>query len=102
MTAPARERAQLDETATLWLQAYTETKAEIARLEEQATQARRHIEEALGDAEEGVLDGQIVVRWTFVTSNRVDLKKLEAEHPDLVEAFRKPSSSRRFTIADGE
>lgn len=103
MSAPsvARPRVDLDATTTLWLRAYTETRAKIAELEEIATQARRQVEAALGDAEEGVVDGHIVVRWTRVSSSRIDVKKLAAEHPAIAEAFRVPSESRRFTLPDG-
>lgn len=101
MTAPvAPPRADLDPNTMLWLRAYTETKAKIAELEQMAEQARRHVEAALGDNEEGVVDGQIVVRWTHVTSNRLDTKKLKENHPDLVEQFSRPQVTRRFTIPD--
>jgi predicted phage-related endonuclease len=102
MTAPvAHPRTDLNSQTALWLRAYIETKAEIRRLEETAEQARRHIEAALGDNEEGVLDGEIVVRWTHVNSTRVDLAKLRENHPDIAEAFTVSTSSRRFTIPDG-
>lgn len=56
------------------------------------------VKEALGDYEVGTVDGVPRIRWRTIISKRVDLKSLEAEAPDLVEAHRKESTARRFGV----
>jgi predicted phage-related endonuclease len=81
-----------------WVETYHQAGAQIAKLEELRGVARQHIEAALGDHEVGTVNGRPVVRWTVVTSRRLDQKKLKADHPDLAEALTVPSTSRRFTL----
>jgi predicted phage-related endonuclease len=56
------------------------------------------VKEQLGEAEIGTVDGVPRIRWRTYTQRRIDLKSLEAENPDLVEAHRKESSARRFGV----
>lgn len=37
--------------------------------------------------------------WKEVVSNRFDSKAFKADHADMYEAYKKPSSSMRFTFA---
>ncbi len=39
------------------------------------------------------------VRWTPVTSNRIDTTALKKELPDIAARFTKVTESRRFTVA---
>lgn len=39
------------------------------------------------------------VRWTFVTSNRVDTTALKKELPDVAARYTKTTESRRFSMA---
>ena len=73
-----------------------------ARLDERQAAARADLLEAavkerLGDIDTGTVDGTPVIRWKTVLSRRVDLKALEADAPDLVEAHRQAQTARRFT-----
>ena len=84
-----------------WLELYKKTQAEIKALEEKASTAKEKIQEALGDNEVGTLDGSPVVRWTRVTSTRLDMKKArEVLDPKILEFLSSESTSRRFTLVD--
>lgn len=62
-------------TASLWLEKYKQLQADIKNLEEQLANARRHIEEALGDNSIGLSNGKPAVKWVWVESTRFDQKK---------------------------
>ncbi len=38
------------------------------------------------------------VRWTRITSSRIDTTALKNEMPELAERFKKTTESRRFTV----
>ncbi|AER26351.1 hypothetical protein FIONNBHARTH_60 [Mycobacterium phage Fionnbharth] len=73
-------------------------KAEKAKLSEIEKAARAVVEEALGDAEEGTIDGQPVVRNKFVKSNRLDQKLLASLHPEVLAECKTVIESRRFEV----
>jgi predicted phage-related endonuclease len=84
-----------------WLGLYKKTQAEIKALEEKASTAKEKIQEALGDNEVGTLDGSPVVRWTKVTSTRLDMKKArEVLDPKILQFLSSESTSRRFTLVE--
>jgi predicted phage-related endonuclease len=84
-----------------WLELYKKTQAEIKALEEKASTAKEKIQEALGDNEIGTLDGSPVVRWTKVTSTRLDMKKArEVLDPKILDFLSSESTSRRFTLVE--
>jgi predicted phage-related endonuclease len=82
---------------TQWTDLYDQACARIAEYEEIKKLARKEIEQALGAAEVGTIGGRPVFHWTYVTSHRLDQAKLTADHPELVEEYRRPTMSRRFT-----
>lgn len=100
-TAPARTHVDLDDDTAHWLSALIEARKQLHEWEQVVERATERVKTALGEAEEGHVDGHVAVRWTYVDSSRIDIKKLEAEHPDIAEAFRIPTTTRRFTIPDG-
>lgn len=84
-----------------WLELYKKTQAEIKALEEKAGTAKEKIQEALGENEVGTLDGSPVVRWTKVTSTRLDMKKArEVLDPKILDFLSSESTSRRFTLVE--
>jgi predicted phage-related endonuclease len=84
-----------------WLELYKKTQADIKALEEKASTAKEKIQEALGDNEIGTLDGSPVVRWTKVTSTRLDMKKArEVLDPKILQFLSSESTSRRFTLVE--
>lgn len=96
MTTPDTPAVPLDNLQQ-WVTLYDQATAEISRLTEVKDAARRMIEQTLGEHEVGTVGGRPAFRFTYVTSQRVDQKKLAAENPDLVEKYKVPSTSRRFT-----
>ena len=43
--------------------------------------------------------GKYIVRWTTVTTNRIDTGALRKQLPDIAKQFTKASTSRRFTVS---
>lgn len=71
--------------------------------EERIAQARRKIEDALGDAEAGTVGGEVVVRWTPVTSRRLDQTLVKVHVPaDVLQRCYLESTTRRFTVVEPE
>lgn len=93
----------LDDLAS-WLDLYRQATDGIAALEERRKVARERIEAALGDAETGTLDGRPVVRWTHVTTRRLDQTKAKAllTVRGLLEHAMTETTSRRFAIVTEE
>jgi putative phage-type endonuclease len=56
--------------------------------------AKARIAAALGDAEEGTVDGHRVVTYRTQTSRRIDAERLRVAHPDLAAEFEKTTTSR--------
>ena len=84
-----------------WIELYKKTQAEIKTLEEKAATAKEKIQEALGENEIGTLEGSVVVRWTKVTSTRLDLQKArKVLAPEILGYLSSESTSRRFTLVD--
>lgn len=86
-----------------WIELYKKTQAEIKTLEEKVAAAKEKIQEALGENEVGLIDGSVVVRWTKVTSTRLDMKKArEVLDPKILAFLSSESVSRRFTLVDAD
>jgi len=81
-----------------WLDIYAAGQDAKAKAEEAMAVAREKIEDALGDDEVGTVDGQPVVRWTFVHSERFDQKKAKAILGDDLAACMVPQTTRRFVL----
>jgi predicted phage-related endonuclease len=91
----------LDDNTAQWLKQYREALAKIKEWEEVADIARSHLENALGDCEEGLHNGQTVVRWTAIESKRFDTKRArEILPPQVIEMLEVVSHSRRFSVVD--
>jgi predicted phage-related endonuclease len=84
-----------------WIELYKKTQADIKVLEEKVAAAKEKIQEALGENEIGLIDGSPVVRWTKVTSTRLDLKKAkEVLDPKILAFLSSESTSRRFSLVE--
>lgn len=95
------EIMELDQDAANWVQLYRETLASIKLLQEQADIARANIESQMGTCTVGLYNNRPLVRWTNVTSSRLDVNKVkEALSPELIAQFSSTTSSRRFTIVN--
>ena len=75
-------------------------KREKARLKEIEDGARAAVEEALGHATEGEIDGEIVVSRKSVKSNRLDQKLLASLYPEALAECKTVSESTRFEVVE--
>jgi predicted phage-related endonuclease len=71
-----------------------EIEEEMARLGTRFEYLEAEIKITMGAASE--LRG--IATWANVTSNRFDATAFKAEHPDLYEKYRSPSTSRMFKL----
>jgi predicted phage-related endonuclease len=101
-TVPAKPHLQLDQQLQQWRDAYLQAQAMEKDWAETKERARKHLEQALGDLEEGRVGDQVVVRWSYVKSSRLDQRKLKEQAPDLVAQCTVESLSRRFTVPTGD
>jgi predicted phage-related endonuclease len=84
-----------------WITLYRKTQADIKALEEKLEQAKGKIQESMGENEIGLIDGRVAVRWTKVTTTRLDINKAkEVLDPAIYTFLSRESTSRRFTLAD--
>jgi predicted phage-related endonuclease len=98
-----KDRARIELAADMkgWIQLLKLCQADIKALEEKMATAKEKIQEALGDNEIGLIDGSPVVRWTRVTSTRLDMKKAkEVLDPKVLAFLSSDSVSRRFTLVE--
>lgn len=65
---------------------------EIARIEQQ-------IKLAMGTSKTLLFQGKNLCTWSSQESERIDVKRLRAERPDIAEEFTKTSASRVFRLA---
>ena len=72
-------------------------KAELKATEELARDA---IEQALGDGDEGKLDGHVVVTWRYIKRNALDQQFLKDTYPELYASCKRVTEVRRFEIVD--
>ena len=79
------------------LRAVKDRKAELKAAEELARDA---IEQALGDNDEGELDGHPVVTWKYFKRKALDQTFLRETYPELYESCKKVTEVRRFEVVD--
>ncbi len=77
------------------LQMCKEKKAQLKELEDTALDA---IKALMGEAENGLLDGEPVIRWDHQKRVSLDQKALKADHPDIVASYSTASEVRRFQV----
>lgn len=75
-------------------------KRQKAKLKEVEDLARPVVEEAMGGADVGTLDDEIVIKWGTYKSRRLDQKALADAHPEIVEEFKVASEQRKFEVVD--
>jgi len=81
------------------LRAVKDRKAELKAAEELARDA---IEQALGDSDEGELDGHVVITWKSFKRNALDQQLLRDSYPELFESCRRVTEVRRFEIVEDD
>lgn len=61
-------------------------------------QADARIKAELGESPYGTINGVRVVAWTTSERQTVDMAKLKENHPDVYEAYRRPTTVRTFKV----
>lgn len=74
-------------------------KKSIKELETAEDQIKADICEQMGVAEYATLNGVLAATWKTSTRSSLDQKKLEQDHPALVEKYKKQSTVRTFRVA---
>lgn len=69
----------------------------IGRMDTEKKKIEQELKLYLGEAEIAENE-RFMVSWKSVCSNRLDEKRLKEEQPDIYEKYKKPVSSRRFTV----
>ena len=96
-----KPRVDLPLDTAAWITLYRKTQADIKALEEKLEQAKGKIQESMGENEIGLIEGRVAVRWTKVTTTRLDINKAkEVLDPAIYAFLSRESTSRRFTLAD--
>lgn len=98
MTERERPGIELNDEQAGWVRVFQQASEQIERMTEVRDEARRHLEEALGEAEIGTVNGVSRVQWTHVSSTRLDQRKLKEQYPDVHAACVALSMTRRFTV----
>jgi predicted phage-related endonuclease len=66
-------------------------------LEAEIEAAESRIKAHMGDQEQ-LIAGPFKIRWSTVTSSRIDTTALKKELPDLAQRFTKTTTCRRFVV----
>lgn len=95
--AEPKSEIQLDKTVETLIEARDAYIEDITALETKKKEIENQIKAKMGENEIGHV-GSRTVKWSNVTSNRIDTKTLKAEKPEIYQQYTKPSVSRRFAI----
>ncbi len=95
--AEPKSEIQLDKTVETLIEARDAYIEDITALETKKKEIENQIKAQMGENEIGHV-GSRTVKWSNVTSNRIDTKTLKAERPEIYQQYTKPSVSRRFAI----
>lgn len=74
-------------------------KKQVKDLESQEDKIKAEICGLMGEAEFATVKGALAATWKTSTRTSLDQKKLEQDHPALVEKYRKQSTLRTFRVA---
>lgn len=74
-------------------------RAELKQLEETARDA---VEAALGDNDEGTLDGHVAVTWKTHKRKALNQKLLREAYPEIYESCKDTTEVRRFEVVDDD
>lgn len=77
-------------------------KARRAELDEMESDARAAIEDTLGEAEIGELDGRHVVTWRHTTQRRISATVLRQRFPQVAEQCVVVAERREFRLVEGD
>lgn len=100
---PSAEKAitiDLDEENRKWLVQYYQASAELKAVEKKKAEAENNLKQLVGEHESAHIENN-VIRWSNVTSQRLDTDRLKMEMPDIYQAYLKETNSRRFSVKCG-
>jgi hypothetical protein len=85
-----------------WFLVLKQVKARRAELDATEEQAKNHIKQALGEAVDGQINGEPVVRWLHTAAPRqFNQKAFAKDHPDLAEKYTTYGDpGRRFELVE--
>ncbi|MBX5476777.1 MAG: YqaJ viral recombinase family protein [Clostridia bacterium] len=95
--AEAGKTVALPAEAEELLRAYDEAKRAEAEAAERRKEAENRLKALLGSAETGTVGDRRVI-WRNVVQRRLDSKRLQAERPDVYEAYLTETAFRRFEV----
>jgi putative phage-type endonuclease len=96
--APTRTRVDLPREAVALARQYHQGKSLERSGKKSAAEAQNRLTALLGDAEEGWVGDEQIVRWPLVSAHRLDEKALRIAHPDVAAEFTKPTTYRRIWV----
>lgn len=81
------------------IEALKEMEALIREAEAEAERIKDEIKKELTEqGKEEMIVGRYIVRWTNVSTNRLDSTRLKNAMPDVYQMYIKQTESRRFSI----
>lgn len=78
---------------------YMDLSAYIKAQETEKKQIAQRLQLQMGDAEKAVANGYLI-KWSNVSSKRLDTKRIKSEQPKLYKEYAKENISRRFEIKE--
>jgi len=91
----------LPDQAREWQRQYHEAHEAMTRAEARKTAAGNALREALGDAEVGYLDGEVIATYKTINAQRFDQKGFQEAHPGLFAEWKRPAPYRRLDVKKG-
>jgi putative phage-type endonuclease len=88
----------LDDTFVDTVREFNAAKAEEKAAKAEVARLGNMIRAAIGDAETGAIGGVPAADWKRIAPEEVNLDKLEADNPGLLDLYREPNPQRRLTI----
>lgn len=88
---------QLTDAEAAIIESVQAMEADLKNLEKQIDTSKNQLRAALGDAESGYV-GNHVVRWSNLTTTRLDVATIKETAPDVYKKFAKQTTTRRFLI----
>jgi predicted phage-related endonuclease len=69
-----------------------------AKIKEVEDNAKAAVQDAMGDADIGLLDGEPAIQWPTFKENRFDSAAFRADHAELWEQYKAANEKRRFDV----
>ena len=85
-----------------WIRQYWQAKSEEDAAGDRKRLAENRLKEVMGEHEKAVSPDGCQVSWKTVQSCRIDTTRLKKEEPAILERYASTTSSRRFSISEGE